>query len=176
MRTVVYRSGIVKAPESRGCELGSYQVADSVKPEGRQGRACGIFASPTIEGVLRWVRANAMMPSIVDPFVRELKVDSNTVYVYCVRTWERCSSRNGNYEEYWNTGLTLSNWLKNSEDYDPEEWELLLAPEDILSQKNVSDNRMVKVAEKDDVIYSDLSRLLKESRRKFKQLGSSMFI
>lgn len=170
MKTTVYRSGSVTTPARRGCELESYEAADAVKPLNRQGRVTGIFASPTIEGVLRWVRANSMMPTIVDPFARAINVNPNTVYVYHVRTWERCSSRNNNYEEYWATGMTLAEWLENSESYDAKEWELLLSPEDILSSKSVSDKRMIVVAENEGGLYSDLAKLLKDARRNFKRL------
>jgi hypothetical protein len=168
MKTAVYRSGIVTSPTERGVEGNSYREADAVRPVGRQGRGSGIFASPNIHGVLRWVRANSMSTHILDPFVRELSVDPEAVFVYCIRTWERCSSKESGYEKYWETGITLSEWLKNSENYDPKEWELLLSPKDIISQKPVSDKRLVTVAETAEDIYSDLARLLKDARRNFK--------
>lgn len=162
----VYRSGVVSAPASRGVESESYVEADAVRPAGRQGRTDGIFAAPTIDGVLRWVRANSQpYMRMIDPFVRELKVDADSVYVYSINAWEAVGITG--YEKYWNTGVTLTEWLANADSYDPTEWELLLSPEDVQSARPVSDARLVKAAEPVS-LYSDLAGLLKSARKNFR--------
>lgn len=163
MLTKVYRSGNVAAPATRGVEAHSYLAADTVKPAGRQGRTDAIFAAPNLDGVLRWVRSGAFM-DYLDPFARELTVDPDTVHVYSFEAWEEASSWDSNYEKYWATGVTLTEWLANADSYDPREWELLLAATDIVSVKPVSDVRLVKASENFS-LYSDLKKLLKDARR-----------
>lgn len=159
----VYRSGVISAPKSRGVESTSYLEADSVRPTDRQGRTDGIFASPTVDGVIRWVRANSdPAMGIEDPFVRELKVDADSVYVYSINAWE--ASGITGFEKYWSTGVALAEWLANADTYNHTEWELLLAPEDVKSVRPVSDARLVRVAEPVE-LYSDLAGLLKSARR-----------
>lgn len=142
----VYRSGVVEAPAQRGVEAASYMNADALKPEGRQGRTTGIFAAPTIGGVCRWVRGN-YNTKIEDVKVRELTVDVDKVYVYSIPAWEKASSweNEDSYREYWNSGITLREYMKKAvnepKKYNPQEWELLLSPEDVKSAKPVGAER-----------------------------------
>lgn len=143
----VYRSGAPVAPLERGCERASYEAADALRPAGRQGRMDAIFASPTLAGVTRWVRANAMC-NIGDVLVRELTVDPDAVYVYSIAAWEQASwamAGREDYAAYWASGMTLTEWLAG--DYDAAEWELLLGPADLLSVRPVSDKRVVAAVE-----------------------------
>lgn len=159
----VYRSGAPATPAERGCERESYAAADAVKPAGRQGRMTAIFASPTLLGVTRWVRGNAFVKQ-GDVLVRELTVDPDRVYVYSVHKWECVSSWSGKWtgaEAYWESGMTLSEWLKT--DHDPKEWEVLLGEEDLLAVKNVSDKRVAE-AEADGYYRDELVRVLKQAR------------
>lgn len=162
--TNVYRSGDVAAPSTRGVETDSYSDADSVRPEGRQGRTDGIFAAPTLTGVTRWAYSNASNTRHPDPFVREIKVDSDAVYVYSIEMWEKCSWAGVPYEKYWDSGITLTEWLKNQDQYDATEWELLLSPADVIKEKSVSDKRLVAAAT-NDLLIMELPKALKNARR-----------
>lgn len=155
----VYRSGIVEAPAQRGAEAPSYTAADAVRPEGRQGRMTGIFAAPTLAGVVRWVRGNHLS-RIADLAVREITVDADAVYVYSVREWEKASwgtSKTPDYTAYWESGMTLTEWL--AADLDPTEWEILLGAEDVLSVRNVSTKRVMSACE-DEWLAKDVKRIL----------------
>lgn len=163
MITKVYRSGAVAAPVTRGVETDSYAAADAVRPEGRQGRTDGIFAAPTLTGVARWTYANSMLTRNPDPFVREITVDADNVYVYSVAVWESCSWEGSSYENYWKSGVTLTEWLANQDNYDDTEWELLLSPEDVIKFKNVSDKRLCAAVE-DSLLVTELPKALKSAR------------
>lgn len=165
MITKVYRSGPVSAPETRGVESDSYAKADAVRPAGRQGRTDGIFASPNLAGVGRWAYSNASNTRHPDPFVREIAVNPDNVYVYSVLMWEKCSWDRIPYEQYWETGMTLTEWLKNHDQYNASEWELLLSAEDVTSVKNVSDKRVVASAAEGSLIASELPTTFKKARR-----------
>ena len=160
----VYRSGIVSTPASRGVETESYVEADAVRPAGRQGRTDGIFAAPTLSGVTRWAYSNASNSRHEDPFVREIAVNPDSVYVYSIEMWENCSWAGVPYEEYWKTGVTLTEWLNNQDQYDATNWELLLSPEDVVSVKNVSDKRLIASAE-NGLHIMELPKVLKKARR-----------
>lgn len=165
MKAKVYRSGTVEAPAAHGVEAESYTIADALRPEGRQGRIGAIFASPNLQGVARWAYSKAGFISCIDPFVREITVDPDTVYVYSISAWERGSWRTGDYTEYWATGMTLTEWLKNEENYDPTDWELLLSPENVQAVKPVSDKRLLKACETSFNLHGELVRTLTSARR-----------
>ncbi|MBC9704841.1 MAG: hypothetical protein H9W81_07675 [Enterococcus sp.] len=165
MNTQVYRSGVVATPAQRGVEAGSFLAADAVKPAGRQGRSTAIFASPSLRGVLRWLYSNTTITSVADPFVKELKVNPDTVWVYDITAWEKASSTE-TYEPYWESGMTLTEWLANADQLDPAEWELLLGADDIVSIKPVSDKRALSYLREDDLFFEALPRALKDARRK----------
>lgn len=168
MKAKVYRSGTVEAPVFRGVEATSYHAADAVRPAGRQGRTTGIFASPTLAGVARWAHAKSSIVRCDDPFVREITVDPNNVYVYSVHAWEKVSSRDGGYEAYWNSGMTLAEWTESAESMDPDNWELLLDPADVISTRPVSDKRLLENCEGrffESELTRNLSALRKAMRR-----------
>lgn len=167
MKAKVYRSGTVEAPAKRGVEADSYIAADGVKPAGRQGRMDGVFASPNLAGVARWVYSKSSIAFCTDPFVRELTVDPDKVYVYSIPAWEKASWnwKPGGYEAYWATGMTLTEWLANEENYDPTDWELLLSPEDVQAVKPVSDKRLLKACETSFNLHDELVRTLASARR-----------
>lgn len=159
----IFRSGVPAAPAERGCERVSYEAADARRPVGRQGRMDAVFCSPTLPGVTRWVRGNAMCKQ-GDVLVREIVVDADSVYVYSVRAWEGVGGFRGEsaITDYWATGMTLTDWLAT--DLDPKDWEVLIGANDIISVRNVSDKRVIE-AEADEYDRNVLARELKDARR-----------
>jgi hypothetical protein len=144
----VFRSGIPSAPKERGVEKDSYNQADAYKPEGRQGRGTGVFASPTLGGVCRWVRGNEMT-GVPDVNVREMRVDIDNTYVYSIDQWERASSSmtsDDEYKKYWDSGMTMREYMEKAQAdpmaYNPTEWELLVPEEGIRSVKPVGAKRV----------------------------------
>ena len=165
MTTQVYRSGTATTPAQRGVESQSFLDADTVRPEGRQGRTTAIFASPNLRGVLRWFYANTTLVKVADPFVKEFRVNPDTVWVYSINEWEKASSRE-TYQAYWESGMTLTEWNTNADQYDPAEWEILLGDKDIQSVKPVSDKRVLSHLIETDLFYEALPRAVKDARKK----------
>jgi hypothetical protein len=161
----VYRSGIPSAPKERKVEAGHYLRADALCPEGRQGRTDGVFASPTLGGVCRWVKGN-YSTNIPDVRVRELRVDIDNTYVYSVRAWERASGwdTEEEYKKFWDTGITLRDYMKQAKTdprtYDPQEWELLIKEENIRSVKPVGAERAASF-EYSSGDHSEITKMLK---------------
>jgi len=143
----VFRSGIPSAPKQRGVENDSYNQADAQRPEGRQGRGTGVFASPTLGGVCRWVRGNEMT-GVPDVDVREMRVDIDNTYVYSIEQWEIASARetDAEYKKYWESGMTMREYMEKAKAdpmaYKPTDWELLVPEEGIRSVKPVGAKRV----------------------------------
>ena len=163
----VYRSGVPSAPAERGVEKPYYEKCDEHLPDSRQGRMTGVFCSPTIGGVARWVRGNhlAFIPDIE---VREIRIDIDRTYVYLVHDWERASSIDTPemYQRYWRNGMTMREYMeaaqKEPHKHDPREYELLVPEQGIRSVKRVSSKRLIENAydSQEDLtrIYKDIAR------------------
>lgn len=138
----VFRCGPPTPPQHRGVEADSYTRADSFKPaDGRTGRTEAIFAAPSLGGVIRWVHgSNRTKPDIK---IRELRINADTTYVYKIREWEKASyGSDEDQHKYWATGITYREWvtkaLNGDRTLDPEEWELLIPANGVLTHKPVS--------------------------------------
>lgn len=166
----VYRSGRPSAPAERVVERDSYERCDSLIPDSRQGRMTGVFCSPTIGGVSRWVRGNWLC-KIADVEVREIRVDIDNTYVYLVHDWERASSLNTDdmYKRYWENGMTLREYMevaqKEPHKYDPREYELLVSSESIASVKKVSGKRLLQFAYDSHEELSDIYKQIAREKR-----------
>ncbi|MFS0885266.1 hypothetical protein [Aeromicrobium sp. 179-A 4D2 NHS] len=145
-----------------------YLLADQHKPAGRVGRTEAIFASPTLEGVGRWVRGNAFNTRIADVKVREITVNADDVWVYSIDAWESASHSQvehaqdrgkAGFETYWSSGMTLTDWLADGT-LDAGEWECLLDPSLVLGVRPVSAKR-VAAAQTDDDWAADILRALR---------------
>lgn len=182
MLTKVYRSGIVKAPLVRGPEAEIFILSDKARPNDRQGRTDAIFASPSLKGVARWVHVNSDGNS-TDPFVREITVESDSVYVYNIPAWEKICWDGADYESYWNTGITLTEYLTFSEHlnlFNPQEWEILLGASDILSVNLVADEDFLEACRNSYDFHENLTARLRfirsiygQSQNRTRTLGSA---
>lgn len=171
----VYRSGVVEPPKERGVEKNVYAESDQYAPTGRQTRTTAVFASPTIGGVNRWVKGNALGKNSNDISVKELTVNIDTTYVYSIPVWEQVSTRadftdnkEKLYSQYWETGITMREWLtkvkENPVQYSPAEWELLLPMEEIVNVKPVSAKRVVAYNYNGEYDKTEIYKLLKQSK------------
>jgi hypothetical protein len=154
----VYRSGSMTPSPDAGGVNASYATtveADLLNPRA-VGRLGSLFAAPSLGGVVRWVLGNDMCR--YETRVREITVDADTTYVYSVDAWESLSwNMRGTVEDkaraYWDTGMTLTEWLARAEaeDFDASQWEVLIDPADVLAVRNVSANRLLMVAPQDEM-------------------------
>ena len=164
MTTVsIYRNGTLKAATYSGENLEYAKKADSKKPVHMpNGRSGSLYGSADLNGVTRWTRAHLMNPrNREDLETYELKINADNVYVYEIDLWEGYSWNNEPAENYWNSGVPLTEFIENIEDYDTTEWEILFNEKDIISSKRVTRKRMLN-AVSDDYFKHELEDLLKE--------------
>lgn len=169
----VYRNGSLTPAKYVGELAEVSSRMDSAKPAGHPGRMGSLYAAPTLRAGLRWTRANlsSYSPSASpDLETYELTVDADAVFVYSIEEWERYSNGWGRAaveaEGYWASGMTLAAFLDRLEtdgDLQPEEWELLLAPADVISTRRVSRKRLLEAAE-GWIFQNDLAFALKYHR------------
>lgn len=155
-RDRVYRVGALEAPVKHFEDLAEVvRLFDEATPEGRQGRAGAIFASPDLDSHMRWVKGSNLTRG--DTTSHEITVDPNTVYVYPIEVYERASHSeqrnnldefNAIRKEYWESGMTLADWRAWAAKAKPlpGTWELLLPTEAIQQAKPMSNKRIIEAA------------------------------
>jgi hypothetical protein len=162
----IYRNGLLTASEYTGEVKEFAENADKDRPyhlRERPGRVGSLYASPTLFGVCRWARANLFNSRYPSVETHEIKVDADNVYVYCVNLWEDHSWHGGDVYEYWNSGVTLTDWLADGS-HDAREWEVLIREEDIIgTPRRVSRKRLVAASGEK---YDDLDSMLKYAKVK----------
>lgn len=157
-RDRVFRIGSLEPPEAHFEDLKQLVVAfDKGTPEGRQGRAGALFASPDMKSHMRWVKGSNFGSSEHSSESHELSLDPNSVYVYPIGVYEDASLAESNgkleafeelREEYWASGLTLTDWRAWAAKASPQPgtWEVLLPPAAIQSSRTVSSRRIIEEA------------------------------
>lgn len=155
-RDRVYRVGSLEAPTKHFDDLAQVvKLFDEFVPEGRQGRAGAIFASPDLDSHMRWVKGSNLTRG--DTTSHEITVDPNAVYVYPIEVYERASHSEQREQveqfeelrkEYWETGMTLTDWRAWAAKAKPKPgtWELLLPPQAIQQAKPMSNRRVIEAA------------------------------
>lgn len=172
----VYRVGTLKAPDEYFKDLdGVLSAMDSVKPEGRQGRRGGIFASPDLSSHSRWVLGSKWNAHEGALDSHELTVDANSVYVYNVKKYEEASYAQNRYgedreefvnaaKEFWDSGMTLSDWREwaKHNDTGSGDWEVIMPADSIMSSAKVSNKRIIENTP--DGRSSEMNSLLEHTR------------
>lgn len=158
----VYRAGLMTPSTDAGAAHAITAAADALRMgTGLPERMGSLFAAPTLPGVVRWVRGNHMCR--YDTRVREITVDADTTYVFHVHAWESVSWNVHGFQSdkaraYWNTAITLTDWLARaeSEGLDGSEWEVIFPPTAVLGVRNVSAARLL-VAVADDYTRHEIT-------------------
>jgi hypothetical protein len=168
----VYRNGAVEVGKHSPSIVESWFGYDSFKPAGRSGRLESIYASPTLPGLIRWVRGNHLTSAKnpdVDLTNNEITVvNPEDIYVYSIELYDRFFSYDGVSEEdakaYWDSGIPLSDWEKVSTEQNlrASEWEVLIPAEKVKTVRKISDARIVKSAP--EIIADTISQILKDRK------------
>lgn len=174
----IYRVGTLTAPETYFDDLDNIlQDMDRFKPEDRQGRYKGIFASPDLNSHAKWVRGNSWNKHEGALDSHEITVDGNSVYVYNVEDYEKASSIQRMYgansekfkesaEKFWNSGMTLTEWQEWAKENKPERgsWEIIMSPDSIISNKTLSNRSVIENSSEQDI--EELNQILEPNRSK----------
>ena len=170
-RQKVYRAGSMTPSPDAGAAYEVTAAADDIRHIGQRGknlpaRLGGLFAAPTLPGVVRWVRGNHY--TRYESRVREITVDADTTYVFNIRAWEHVRDE---YDtdailDFWATGITLTDWLDRAEaeGLDGSEWEVIFSPAAVLSVRNVSGARLLD-AVTDDYTRREIGRITRDWAR-----------
>ena len=175
----VYRSGPVAVPAERGVEAEVFMQSDLLKGDKPQGRTTALYATPTLEAVVRWVKGN-FMSNNADAKVHELTVDADEVYVYRVSAWERASwstygigsdKWNALNRAYWESGETLTAHLERyangyADWRERDDFEVLISESAVLSYRGVSDKRLLASIAEDEQEVRDVKNILRSYRRR----------
>lgn len=148
----VYRNGPAIVGNHCTSIVEAWEGYDQHKPSGYSGRLNSIYASPSLDGVIRWVRSNHMAhysnPDY-DLTTYEITVDAENTFVYSVEIFDRLFSYDPLLEdqakEYWDSGIRLSDWelVSKERKLDPSAWEVLIDPANIKSVKKVTEKRLI---------------------------------
>lgn len=152
----VYRNGSLSLAEHSEEIQQRWAPYDDVKPANRSGRLTSLYASPSIPGVIRWVKGNHLV-SGNDPHAdltnHEITVSNpESVFVYSIHAYDTTTRFNPaavkGAEKYWESGIALSEWETKAAELslDPTEWEVLLPVENINSSKVLSNTRLLNAA------------------------------
>lgn len=130
--------------------------------QSRPGRRGSLYASPTLHGVTRWARAHldGLSGHREDVETYELTVDGDNTYVYDIAKWEDYSWHGKPAEDYWATGITVTEYLATQDEHDDTNWEVLIRPEDVINSRRVSAQRLISHADDAD----EMKFLLKRNR------------
>ncbi len=154
----VYRIGPLKPQEKHFDDLSTLlKTFEETTPEGRPGRHNGLFASPDLESHGRWVLGIGGMGGNHDLTSHELTVNPDEVYVYPIELYEIASSHQSwgrmdkfkeAAKEYWDSGLTLTEWKRWAAEAKPNPgtWEIIIPAEAELNPKPVSNRRIIENA------------------------------
>lgn len=143
---------------------------DEVKPEGRTGRLEGLYASPSLKGLVRWVKGMHLVAARDEDANLESSeitvANSETVFLYHVPTYDAVLGGRKTAADYWNTGIALSDWDTVSADrsLDADAWEILLPVETIKSAHKISNARILNQTA-DESAKLELSRMIQERKR-----------
>lgn len=161
-KTKVYRVGSLRPPERYFDDLNNVlNKMDEFKPEGRQGRHGGIFASPDMDSHSRWVLGSQWNRHEEALDSHEITVDANSVYVYDVRKYEIASSLSdpifeshskGGFQkaaqDFWESGITLAEWQEWAKENKPESgtWEIIMPASAMISTKKMTNKQVIENA------------------------------
>lgn len=175
-KTTVYRVGTLSAPETYFDDLNNIlDAVDELKPDGRQGRKGGIFASPDIKSHSRWVLGSQWNKHEGSLDSHEITVDANSVYVYDVEQYEEVSAFERMYgkdsekfkqsvEKFWKDGMTLADWQEWAKENkpDPGDWEIIMPAEAIMNSKKLNNRKIIENAPENHTY--ELNHLLEPNR------------
>lgn len=158
----IFRNGELTPAEYSG-EIADYsRKADAVRTDDRPGRTGSLYATPTLESVTRWTIANlGLMNNPMETY--ELRVNPDEVYVYPIALWEDYSWHGASASQYWEAGVLLSEYVSEGYEKDSEH-EVLLRPNDIISHRRVSKDRLLKYVP--EFNRSEMKHLLKRYKIK----------
>lgn len=139
MSTVdVYRIGSLTPAVYEDQVLHFAEAADAVRPYYYNPRHGSIYASPTLQGLLRWA-------SNREGTIHKIQVSVDCL-AFPVSAWEEAFWGSGSFREYWEAGISLEDYFKRPNPREDSAWEVLLVPENIWQVNEVSVDDLIAAA------------------------------
>lgn len=166
----VFRVGLMTPPDystNEDLEEMLYEI-DDLRPDGRQGRRGGLFASPDMKSHSHWLKGARYSDQDTDFISNELVVDADSVFVYRVADYEEATDKfySANEEpfkeavkRFWNSGMTLTEWevWSKTNKNNPADWEIIMTPQSVVSSRQMTNSEVVKNVPEDDAqLVSDM--------------------
>lgn len=146
MITTIYRTGQMTVANHDETVTQKWEKFDSRRPEGHVRRQESLFAAPDFPGAHKWLGNLflAWQQGHYSTFLfNEITVESDNVHVYLVEHYERvCPCCPGgecdygissNIHSYWNTSMTLTQWISEIGEDPYGCWEVLLPEKEVIS-------------------------------------------
>lgn len=159
----VYRNGSVSVGKHSASIHDIWGSYDAVKPAERSGRLTSVYASPSLSGMTSWAYGNHMAfcatPDVdLDSYEITVK-DIENIYIYNLSIYDETLNTVVNKETgsealaraYWDSGIPLSQWQAFSDAHqpDPNQWEVLIPMDAIVSHAKISDRKLLDAASSD---------------------------
>lgn len=170
MKTIIYRTGQMRVPTHRDYVLEHWAEFDSRRPEGHLSRSEVLFASPDLQGGHCWLYDGIVLSNRGHrnkAAFNEITVESDNVRVYCVSDFNMVGDFYGNptpeqitgINNYWNTSMTLTEWIqKVGEDFYGQ-WEVLLPEHEVISSRVISYTELREMYEEEGMDDERLDKL-----------------
>lgn len=173
MKTVIYRTGQMRVPTHHDYVLEHGAEFDSRRPEGHLSRSEALFAAPDIHGGHHWLYDGIALSNRGHRYkavFNEITVESDNVRVYCVNNFNMVGDHYGNptpeqitgISNYWNTSMTLTDWLEEVGQDLHGQWEVLLPKREVISSRAISYTELREMYEQegmDDERMDELAEL-----------------
>ena len=149
METVIYRTGQMTVPIHNETLVQGWEGFDSRRPEGHVRRQESLFAGADLKCAHVWLGNLYLKWELgqdVTFLFNEITVESDNVRVYLVEHYEKsggCPCCPGecdygtfsNIDSYWNTSMTLTQWIDEVGEDPCGHWEILLPEKEVISSR-----------------------------------------
>jgi hypothetical protein len=170
MKTTIYRTGPMSIGQHDEDILQHWAEFDDRCPEGHVRRGTALFAAPDLSSGHYWLGTRA---SLGRPLIfNEITVESDNVRVYSVDDYNMVGEHYGSpsnsqiadIESYWNTSMTLTEWMQKVGEDPQGQWEVLLPVTEIIFSRVLPRTEIEElyVANSMEELVDDLNYFLEE--------------
>lgn len=143
MQTAIYRTGLMEVGNHNEEVLEQWFPFDERRPVGHASRSHSLYAAPDLTGAHRWF---SFLYGARQFAFNEIIVESNNVMVYNVDDYDQVGEHYGNptsahldaIDAYWNSGMTLTEWIHRVGVDEDGRWEILLPEKQVISSRTLS--------------------------------------
>lgn len=130
---------------------------DAHRPAGHPARLNAVYAGINAHAMERWI--DAALSNRYEVLPHEITVDSDAVLVYNIEAYDHCYSSSGiapanKIPAYWESAMTLTEWLATHTPEESREWEVVISPESIIKTRPLSLRSVQNLMKKSEVEFT----------------------